>query len=269
MSARDLEAEQEVDLGRYGRAVAARWWLPLVGLLAGAAIGYVIALGGDDVWKASATVYLGQPYSVVSSVALVGPQANPSTAATIARSEEAIAAAARAAGTRSSDLRGHVAVKSISTGTAANANRVTGNPLVRITVDARTRRRARDAANALADQVVRKLSGYASKKIDGLERRISDDQAQIDAIRRQLGSSSDATAKAVFALQLGDVQEDQLSAQQLLTQAEEIELPRVLTHAVAVKTTARSRRNSVVVAAFIGLLLGVIAALAWDPLVRR
>ena len=25
----DLEAEQEVDLGRYARAVVTRWWLPL------------------------------------------------------------------------------------------------------------------------------------------------------------------------------------------------------------------------------------------------
>jgi uncharacterized protein involved in exopolysaccharide biosynthesis len=42
----------------------------------------------------------------------------------------------------------------------------------------------------------------------------------------------------------------------------------VLTRAAAVKTTARSRRNSVVVAAFLGLVLGVIAALLWEPLVR-
>jgi uncharacterized protein involved in exopolysaccharide biosynthesis len=36
-----------------------------------------------------------------------------------------------------------------------------------------------------------------------------------------------------------------------------------------VKTTARSRRNSVVVAAFLGLLAGLAAALLWDPVARR
>jgi uncharacterized protein involved in exopolysaccharide biosynthesis len=36
-----------------------------------------------------------------------------------------------------------------------------------------------------------------------------------------------------------------------------------------VKTTARSRRNSVVVAAFLGLLVGLFAALVWEPLMRR
>jgi uncharacterized protein involved in exopolysaccharide biosynthesis len=36
-----------------------------------------------------------------------------------------------------------------------------------------------------------------------------------------------------------------------------------------VKTTARSRRNAVVVAGFLGLLIGLLAALLWEPVVRR
>jgi hypothetical protein len=60
-----------------------------------------------------------------------------------------------------------------------------------------------------------------------------------------------------------------LQAKQLLIQAEQIEKPKVLTFARGVKATARSRRNSVVVAAFIGLLVGLAAALAWEPIARR
>ena len=70
-------------------------------------------------------------------------------------------------------------------------------------------------------------------------------------------------------MQVGDVLNDQLQAKQLLIQAQEIERPQVLTRAAAVKTTARSRRNSVVVAAFLGLVVGVIAALVWEPVTRR
>ena len=44
---------------------------------------------------------------------------------------------------------------------------------------------------------------------------------------------------------------------------------RILTRAVASKATARSRRNSIVVAALIGLILGALAALAWDRLETR
>jgi uncharacterized protein involved in exopolysaccharide biosynthesis len=73
----------------------------------------------------------------------------------------------------------------------------------------------------------------------------------------------------VLAVQIGDVLDDQLQAKQLLIQAQEIERPKVLTRAAAVKTTARSRRNSVVVAAFLGFVLGLLAALVWEPIMRR
>jgi uncharacterized protein involved in exopolysaccharide biosynthesis len=36
-----------------------------------------------------------------------------------------------------------------------------------------------------------------------------------------------------------------------------------------VKTTARSKRNSAVVGAFLGLLLGLAAALLWERFARR
>jgi hypothetical protein len=265
----DLEAEQEVDLGRYWRAIVSRWWLPLVGLLVGAVLGYLVSLGGNQVWNASSTIYLGASYSVIGGNLLQGPQANPATVGTIAKAQDSIAQAAARAGMRADDLRGNVSTKTISTGAGASTVRVTANPLVRLIVQAPTRRKAQVAANTLARIVVDRLSPFADKKIAGLQERINADQQQVDAIERQQRGVSDATAKAVFALRLGDVLDDQLQAKQLLIQAQEVERPEVLTRAAAVKTTARSRRNSVVVAAFLGLLIGLLAALLWEPLVRR
>jgi hypothetical protein len=265
----DLDAEQEVDLGRYWDAVVARWWLPLVGLLVGALIGYLISLGGGQVWKASSNVYVGASYSVIGGALLQGPQANPSTVGTIARAESSIERAAVQAGMRASQLRGNVSTQTISTGVGANIVRTTGNPLVRITVEAPTRRKAQVAANALANVVVERLSGYADRKIDTLKSRIATDQEIVDTVRRQAASAGDPTARAVLAIQLGELLENLTQSQQLLIQAEEIERPRVLTQAAGVKTTARSRRNSVVVAAFIGLLVGLAAALVWDRVPRR
>ena len=271
MSTRDVdrEAEQEVDLGRYWSAIVARWWLPLAGLLVGAVIGYLISLGGSQVWKASSTIFVGAPYSVIGSVPLQGPQANPSTVGTIVRSEDAIQRAAIQAGMRAGDLRGHVSTKTISGGTGTGTTRTTANPLVQITVQATTRRKAQVAANALARLVVQRLAPYTEKKIDILKQRIAADEQEVAVIERQARSSGDATAKAVFGVHLADVLDDELQAKQLLVQAEEVERPKVLTRAAAVKTTARSRRNSVVVAAFLGLLIGLFAALLWEPVVRR
>lgn len=265
----DLEAEQEVDLGRYWSAIVARWWLPVAGLLVGAVVGYLLSLGGKQVWNASSTVYLGASYSIIGGNLLQGPQANPSTVGTIANAQDSVAQAAAQAGMRPDDLRGRISTQTISTGAGASTLRVTANPLVRLTVQASTRRKAQVAANTLAQIVVDRLSPFADKKIAGLQERVTGDQQQIDAIQRQERGAADATSKAVFALRLGDVLTDQLQANQLLIQAQEVERPSVLTRAAAVRTTARSRRNSVVVAAFIGLLIGLFAALLWEPIARR
>ncbi len=265
--AADLDAEQEVDLGRYARAVAARWWLLLAGLVIGAVIGYVIALGGTQLFRATSTVYLGTPYSIISSVQLVGPQTNPSTVGTIVHSEAAIDAAARAAGMPASALRGHISTKSISTGTSVTGAKSTANPLVSISVQASTRKRARLAVNSLADQVVQKLAPFTNDKISSLKKRIADDQAAIDAARAQ--SRSGGQLGAVLALQLYPIEQDQIQAQQLLTQAVNIERPAVLTRGAPVRVTARSRRNSTLVGAFLGLVIGLIAALLWEPLAAR
>jgi len=260
----DLEAEQEVDLGRYARAVVVRWWLPVAGLVAGAIIGYLISLGGSQVWKASATVYLGTPYSYPGNTPLQSQQTNPTSVGTIAKSEEAIGAAAAAAGMKPAQLRGKISTTTVS-GSAGTVGgtRVQQNPLVRITVQAPTPRKARIAVNSLARQVVERLSGYAAEKIKLLEQRIASDKQQVEAITRG------AAGNPALAVLLGTVLQDSFTAGQQLLQAQQIELPSVLTHGAATKTTARSRRNDVVVAAFLGFILGLIAALAWEPLAGR
>src|SRR5881394_3241652 len=60
---RDIDAEQEIDLGRIWRAALARWWLPVAGFVVGAIIGLIVSLGGGKQWKATSEIYLGQPLS--------------------------------------------------------------------------------------------------------------------------------------------------------------------------------------------------------------
>jgi Chain length determinant protein len=269
MSTRRPEAEQEVDLGRYWSAVAARWWLPLAGLFAGALIGYLISLGGTQSYKASATVYLGTPYSI-GNVQLSSPQTNPSTVNALIHSEEFVATAAAAAGTSPQSIRGGISSKAISTGVGlTTAQRAAANPLVRISVTASTRRRAARAANSLARQVVARVAPLTREKIALLKSRIAADAKLINTIGRLSAGAGDATLKGVLAIQLNGVLQDQLQAQQLLVQAQQVEKPALLVRAAAVKTTARSRRNATVVGAFIGLILGLIAALAWEPVAAR
>ena len=79
-----FDAEQEVDLRRYWSTVTARWWLPLVGLIAGAVIGYLLSLGGANVFRAETIVYLGQPFYGGNQIP--SPNTNPSAVRTIVNS---------------------------------------------------------------------------------------------------------------------------------------------------------------------------------------
>jgi uncharacterized protein involved in exopolysaccharide biosynthesis len=258
---RDPEAEQEVDFGRYWRLIAARWWLVAAGLVIGAVIGYGLSLGGSQVFKATASVYLGQPYSASGNVQLQSAQTNPSTVRAIVRSDAVVRQVAAACKARPADFRGGISIQSIAGNIAKNGQ----TPLVSITVQSKKRRKASCAANELAAIVVDKTSGFANQKIANFKAQISLDEQQIAEINRALLSGSiSSTDKLVLQLRLGTLQQDRLSTSQLLLQATQVEKPSVLTPASAQKVTARSRRNTVVVSALIGLIVGAIAALMWD-----
>jgi transposase-like protein len=281
----DLDAEREVDLRRYWNTIATHWWLPLAGLAAGIVIGYLISLGGAQVYKAKAVVYLGQPLSG-SGVQVQSQATNPTTVRQIVTSEATIAAVARRVGLKPSQLRGHVATQAVT----GAITRLGQNPLVALTVTGHLRGKVGRAANALANMVTNSpaLASYSQTKITNLRTLVEGEQAALgalDASTRKLqaalkGGAGLSTAEQLILLgQLNGLQTQRLSIvdqlttnQQQLALAEDVEAPQVITRGVATKTTARSRRNTVLVSALIGLILGGIAALLFDParrVVRR
>jgi hypothetical protein len=261
MSSFDREAEQEVDFGRYWRLLGARWWLVALGLVIGAVIGYAISLGGSQQFKATATLYLGQPYSASGNVQLQAAQTNPSTVRQIAHATIVDLAVARRCKAKLGDIRGGIATQTVSGNIAKNGQ----TPLVTLSVQAKRRRLASCAANALAREVIDRVSAFANQKIGNFSKQITADELNIAQINRALESGSlSATDKLVIQIRLAQAQTDKLQTAQLLLQAKQIEKPGVLTSAAAQRVTARSRRNTVVIAALIGLILGAVAALMWD-----
>src|SRR5438270_1235143 len=104
----DWDAEQEVDFGRWWRAIVALWWLPVAGLVLGAIIGYAISLNGTQRWQAKATIYLGQPYSASGNIQLQSAQTNPSTLKTIVHSDSVVAEAASRCKLKPAAIRGGI-----------------------------------------------------------------------------------------------------------------------------------------------------------------
>src|SRR5438874_7548666 len=110
----DPEAEQEVDFGRYWRLLGARWWLVAAGLVAGAIVGFALSVGGHQLFKASASLYLGQPYTASGSVQVQGLQTNPSTVATVAHSAAVDDLVASRCKAKASSFRGGISTKAIA-----------------------------------------------------------------------------------------------------------------------------------------------------------
>ena len=275
------EEEREVDLGRHWRTLSTHWWLPAAGLAAGIVIGYLISLGGAQVYKAKATVYLGQPLSQ-GGVQVQSQATNPSTVRTIVTAESTIQAVVRKVGMKPSQLRGHISTQAVT----GNISRLGQNPLVAINVTGHERRKAARAANNLALTVVNSpaLAGYSKTKIENLQLQVNQEKAALSTLTRNVKAQQEALSNAsglstierLIALgQLNGLVQQQLTTtdqlttnQQQLALAKDVEAPQLTTSASATKTTARSRRNTVLVAALIGLLLGILAALLWEPAAR-
>jgi uncharacterized protein involved in exopolysaccharide biosynthesis len=275
------EGEAEVDFGRYATAVAVRWWLLLLGIVVGILVALLISVGGKDVYRASALVYPGQTLAPSGSSQVQSLATNPTTIREIVRSEAVIRRATNASEYGSpSRLRANTSVQPV----AGNVSRLGQSQLVNIVVTGDAPRRTSAAANELAKAVVARISRYADAKISALEdqiaagqREIASIDARVEATQRALNESGlTAIEKLVLLTNLGlteqrrtTVQTDVGTRQQLLAQAIDVERARVVEPAVSRKVTAQSRRNQLVVGGVIGLLLGLVAALAWDPAARR
>lgn len=274
----DLDAEREVDLGRYLDALIARWWLPLVGLVVGVALGYLLALGGKEVYRAEATVYVGTPFAPGGVAATQSLATNPNTVARIARGQETIAKVSQECGVSPRELRAGIATRAIRTGLA----RTVPSQLYVVSVKGDRRGEVSCATTAIADRIVEEVGGYARLKRETFQEQLASDNRQLAAIDSFIEETTAAmrTATGVERLTIatslltaeqrrGTLEQDRLQARQLLALAEQVELPRILDRGSATKTTARSTRNSAAVAGLIGLLLGLLAALLWEPVVRR
>ena len=283
-----LEEEQEVDLSSGWKRLQARWWLPVGGLVVGAVVGIALALAGGTVWRAQTIVYLGQPFAPLGGGQIQSLATNPRTVGEIVRSEAALKRASVVSGIPVSRLR-----SAISTRELAAAGQLRGiNPLIEIEVKGSGNRKVQLAADALSRRVTQRVSLYVTEKVKLLEQQVATNEAQLAEANARIRSAQaqQATVIADRSIPLDQrllvtsnlnsvvttadarraaIQDLLSQAQQLLNLAQSVEASRIVEPAVASKTTARSSRSSLIVAALIGLIVGAIAALVVDPIAAR
>ena len=191
----DPEAEQEIDFGRYVRLLAARWWLIVAGLILGAVIGYAVSLGGSQRYQATATLYLGQPYSASGNVQLQAAQTNPSTVRQIVHATSIVDQVAAVCKTKAGTFKGGISTQTVSGNISKNGQ----TPLVTVSVQAAKRKVATCVANALARLVITKTSAFANQKIANFRREIVVDEKQETLINKALQTSGSSTSRPAAA----------------------------------------------------------------------
>ncbi len=286
----ELEAEQEVDFGRYTRMIAARWWLLVVGAVVGALIGFLISLNSGNQYKATAQVYLGQPLAPDSAAPVTTAPTTLGLVTAFITSEEVIRKAAALANLKPGKLRQSVTARPIPGLT--NTKQAQPAPLLSITVTGSSRAKTALAANALARQAVAQVGAYTNTKIETLEQQLAYIDRQLAVVnsrletarasQEEIGSDKSLSSieKLVALTTLNSVIDlaeqrqatleiNRFNTRRAVSLAKDIEQSRVTATAIAVKTEPTSRRTSVLVGAFIGFLLGIIAALVWDPVASR
>jgi capsular polysaccharide biosynthesis protein len=278
----DMDAEREIDLGRWKQAAVDRWWLVAAGLVAGIVVGALYSLSGGSVWQASVLIAPGQAFSPNGSPVLVY-QSSPRNINDIATSESALEKVARKVHVPVSELRGHVSTQSLSTGLGSSASR--GSNLIKLTVRLHKPKRAEDAANALGQVVIDDTtSNYVQSSIRTYQSKTASYTRQLESLSRVIDQYNktlstvklDPIDRLILVNQVdnallrqGNLNDKIAATQQQLTLAQNVEIAQTVSSASAVKTTARSRRNSILVGALIGLVAGAIVAIVADARSRR
>jgi uncharacterized protein involved in exopolysaccharide biosynthesis len=285
---RDVDAEQEIDLGRIWRSVVVRWWLLVVGLVVGAIIGLLVSIGGGKQWKATSQVYLGQPLSPGGTSPISSTSTLLGLATYYAGTEAAIREAAQKSDLPRRKLRGNVSTKAILglTGTKLG----TAAPIVAITVTSSNGAKAAKASNALADLVLGKFNSYSNQKLKTLQAQADRDAKELEQVSARLQSAfagqqkllesgiSETTklvALANFNALIAQATANQQTLQTDLSQTQQeiaavknVEAPRIVAEARATNTGGPSRRSGVLIGALIGLVIGFLVAILWEPVAR-
>ena len=264
----------------------------MIGLVAGLVVGYLVSLGThSSTYKATALVYLGQPLAPDGAAPVSSAPTTLGLVSNLVASAATVREVAGKSGLKAGRLSGHITTKPVLGITAAKVG--TPAPLLAITVDGSPPRKIADAANRLAAVGGRLGLGLLEgedreaegadrlrRPVDRPEQRPLRDRAaaaagdprrQVALARPRSCSCSRTSTRRSSPSSSGSASSRPTgsSAQQFLSLAQNVEKAGIRSPAVAVKTAGANSRTGAAVGGLIGLIIGILAALLWEPLVGR
>jgi hypothetical protein len=292
MSQPEIAGEQEVDFGRYWLAIVRRWWLPIGGLVIGAILGVIAQTGGARPYEASTTVYLGQPFVAGTAVSVQSLPTKLGFVQEVVSAKPVVKSVAAKVGLGTGVLRNGISTKAVDVSSGAKQ---VGSPLIRVIVRNPSARKAVDAADLLAANVVKEFSTYVDVKLGTYQARLDRTVRELAKVNQRIEQAT-AQQAAVLAdksvpeterllvlvnynnvLQFNETRRANLEGAQLslrdsVALAQQIERARIVQPAVATRISAASKRSGLAVGLVVGFVLGLLGAILWEPsfqLVKR
>lgn len=266
--------DREITLRDYGRVLWSGRWLILVATVAAAIVGLLLTFVTSTTYTATARVFLGQA-TTVSGAPLSTPATNPATAGTVLTGDNLVTEVAAEIGVSPSRVRSGVTLSAPRAPGGAAGNQPTVATITFVDGD---RRVAREGANAYAEAVNRASLENFSAVFDTYAR--GEERAQADVLRlrnqigdvqRELATATGESRSILAAVLLSAGQQLSIAQTTLTTQelnrakAEANEKPYIisLSESPSSSSSAPNRLRSVILAAVIGLIVGVIVTFVW------
>jgi hypothetical protein len=286
-----------VRVTEYFRRAARRWYVVVLAVVAAVALVFLHGVSGATKQSAAtASVYLGQPFTPGGASVLTStPLSNPAISIQYVTAPQQIATAAKAAGIDHRSLRKHVSVLSSTPAGAGGTGKAStggGPPTITINVEGPwAPAKVQTATNSMAQSLITYANRYTTLKTSLIARRVATEKATMKTLQEvqmrahenlnAIDASSAAPLDKVAASspfvsdlssaadQIGTLTLNLTNDQVALVATRDIESSQYISRAVGHKVSAATRRSSLIIAAMVGLIVGVGLALAWEALSVR
>jgi uncharacterized protein involved in exopolysaccharide biosynthesis len=267
--------DREITLRDYGRVLWSGRWLIVATTLIAALVGLLLTFLTTTTYTAKAELYLGQATSV-SGTPVSTPTTNPATAPSALTGDRLVLQVAKDLGVPPKRVRKGVSL----TAPRAPGGSVGNQPTVAtITFKDESRDLARRGANAYAAAVLEQAKASSAELVTTYEQAVTEAQADVARLQAELagyrkelvqdpgGDRGLALQTALFSAQSQlSLSQTELSEQQLnLVKERQIGQPAIisLAESPASSSSLPNRARTVILAAVIGLIVGVIVTFVW------
>lgn len=267
--------DREITLRDYGRVLWSGRWLILATTVAAALVGLILSFLTSTSYVATAQLYLGQA-TTVSGTPVSTPATNPATAPTALTGDNLVNQVARELGLTPGRVRRSV---QLATPKAAGASVGNQPTLATITYTDGSRDLARRGANAYAQAVFAQAQRGSAQVVATYQQAVVQGNAAVSALTRQMDgyraqlarTPTGERALALQALLFSAGQQLQVAATDLtlqkinLVKEQQYGQPQIISLAQSPSSSKSlpNRLRTVILAALIGLIVGIIITFVW------